>query len=132
MTVKNLVLNGTVTRQSPTYSTLTVTGSITGGGTTPTLIMAEGAAFKPNGKGFLRITESLAPANGTMTVDIGEIDFSAGKAIPLFRVGSAGMLPNTVELVNGTLPEGWALTRTSDGLGYRIRNRNRQLRLILR
>ena len=134
LTVSNLVLNGSVTRSSATYSTLTVTGCVTGKGTTPMLTLAEGAVLKPNGKGYLRITESLTLPNDTMTVDISDVDFEAGKSIPLFKVGSADKLPDisAIELVGGTLPDGWVLTQTADGRGYWIRNLNRQFRLILR
>ena len=134
LTVSNLVLNGTVTRQSATYSTLTVTGYITGSGTTPMLNLADGAKLKPNGKGGLKITESLTLATGTITVDISDVDFTTGKAVPLFSVGSANMLPDAsaITLVGGTLPEGWVVAKTTNGLGYRLLNRNKQLRLILR
>ena len=64
--MKNLILEGVVTRAVNTY-TLTVTGSITGNGTTPMLKMDTGAVFKPTGTGYLTITESLS---GTMTIDL--------------------------------------------------------------
>jgi hypothetical protein len=42
--------------------------------------------------------------------------------IPLFRVGSAGMLPTAsdIRFVDGTKPGGWTLRATSDGLGYNL------------
>ena len=133
--VKNLVLNGSVTRSSSVNSAYyTVTGYITGKGTTPMLTLANGAVFKPSGTGYLRITESLTlPNDNTLTVDISDVDFSAGKSIPLFKVGLAKMLPDAENVAfTGALPDGWVLAKTADGLGYRIRNLNRQLRLILR
>ena len=131
--VKNLELDGSVNRNNA-GSTLTVTGYVSGGGTTPMLTLGDGAVLKPNGKGYLRITESLTLPNDTLTVDISGIDFTAGKSIPLFKVGSANMLPApaNVVLTGGTLPDGWRLMQTADGRGYWIRNLNRQLRLILR
>jgi len=119
-TVKNLELNGTVTRQAgtdATNSTLTVTGYITGNGTTPTLTFAEGAMLKPTGTGYLTITESLS---GTVTVDVGEVDFETASSVPLFKVGSAEMLPEASDIAFscGDLPKKWSLTRTSDKRGY--------------
>ena len=107
---------------------------LAGAGSTSKLTFNEGTVFKPNGNGYLRVTEAFTLPNDTITVDIGDIAFTEGKSIPLFKVGSAAMLPviENVILTGGTIPEGWVLSPTTDGLGYRIRNRNRQLRLILR
>jgi len=116
LSVKNLVLDGAVTRDQPA-STLTVTGSITGKGTTPMLTMGEGAVFKPNGTDYLTITESLS---GTMMIDASGLDLnSTYDKIPLFKVGSAEMLPDvSVAFAAGTKPKGWTLVKTADGLGY--------------
>ncbi|MBP5510260.1 MAG: C10 family peptidase, partial [Kiritimatiellae bacterium] len=116
LSVKNLVLDGAVTREQPA-STLTVTGAITGKGTTPMLTMAEGAVFKPNGTGYLTVTESLS---GTMTIDASGLDLAStyGK-IPLFKVSSAEMLSSvSVDFAAGTKPRNWVFVKTSDGLGY--------------
>jgi len=119
--VKNLELNGMIDRQVPA-STLTVTGYITGRGTTPMLTLAEGAVFKPTGNGYLRVTESLTVEGGTMTIDISEIDFASRTSVPLFRVGSAEMLPEPSQItIDGDLPEGWELAKLPSGLGYKLR-----------
>ena len=114
--VKNLILDGSMTRAVNTY-TLTVTGTISGKGTTPMLTIGEGAVFKPTGTGYLTITESLS---GTMAIDASGLDLeSSYDRIPLFKVGSAEMLQNiVVEFVEGTKPGGWVLVKTDDGLGY--------------
>ena len=116
LSVKNLILDGSMTRAVNTY-TLTVTGTISGKGTTPMLTMGEGAVFKPTGTGYLTITESLS---GKMAIDASGLDLeSSYDRIPLFKVGSAEMLQNiVVEFVEGTKPGGWVLVKTDDGLGY--------------
>ncbi len=116
LSVKNLVLDGAVTREQPT-STITVTGLITGKGTTPTLTMGSGAVFKPSGTGYLTVTESFS---GTMMIDASGLDLeSTYDRVPLFKVGSAEMLSSVpVDFVAGTKPKGWVLAKTADGLGY--------------
>ena len=116
LSVKNLILDGSVTREKDTF-TLDVTGSITGNGTTPMLKMDTGAVFKPTGTGYLTITESLS---GTMTIDPSGLDLSGGRAIPLFKTGTAEMLPaeNEIAFAAGFDTKGWRLRKTSDGLGY--------------
>ena len=116
LSVKNLILDGSVTREKDTF-TLDVTGSITGNGTTPMLKMGADAVFKPTGTGYLTITESLS---GTMTIDPSGLDMSDGTPIPLFKVGSAAMLPaeNEIAFAAGFDTKGWRLRKTSDGLGY--------------
>ena len=116
LSVTNLVLDGAVTRAVNTY-TLTVTGSITGKGTTPTLTMGSGAVFKPSGTGYLIVTESFS---GTMMIDASGLDLeSTYDRVPLFKVGSEEMLSSVpVDFVAGTKPKGWVLAKTADGLGY--------------
>ena len=116
LSVKNLILDGAVTRAADTY-TLTVTGSITGKGTTPTLTMGSGAVFKPSGTGYLTVTESFS---GTMLIDASGLDLeSIYDRVPLFKVGSEEMLSSVpVDFVAGTKPKGWVLAKTADGLGY--------------
>ncbi len=116
LSVKNLVLDGTVTRDRDAF-TLTVTGSITGNGTMSMLTMGTGAVFKPTGTGYLTIAESLS---GTMTIDPSGLDLSGGRAIPLFKTGTAEMLPAANEIVfaPGFDKHGWRLRKTRDGLGY--------------
>jgi len=113
----NLTLDGGITG----IQSLTVTGSITGKGTTPTLTMAGGAVFKPNGTDYLTITETLS---GTMTVDASGIDFTNRKAeVPLFKVGNASILPAAADVVVTGLPSTWQLVATPDGLGYMLKKR---------
>ena len=107
---------------------------LAGAGSTSKLTFNESTVFKPNGTGYLRATESFTLPNNTMTIDISEVDFTTGRAVPLFIVGPAVSLPDAsaITLVGGTLPEGWIMAKTTSGRGYRLINRNRQLRLILR
>ena len=116
LSTKNLILDGQVVRDANTYI-LTVTGSITGNGTTPVLTLAEGAVFKPTGTGYLTIAESLS---GTMTIDLSGLDLSVGEKLPLFKVGSAEMLPaeSAIQFADGTRKGSWSLRKTPDGLGY--------------
>ena len=115
LSTKNLILDGQIVRDENTYN-LTVTGSITGNGTTPVLAMGTGAVFKPTGTGYLTITESLS---GTMTIDLSGLELPAG-SIPLFKVGSAAMLPveNEIAFAAGFDTKGLRLRKTRDGLGY--------------
>lgn len=119
LTTRNLVLDGAVTTTAAdSDSVLKVTGYITGNGTTPMLTLAEGAVFKPTGTGYLTITESL---NGTMTIDLSDIDMAHVMAVPLFKVGSVEMLPASSDLVfTASLPRGWKLAVTRDGCGYKL------------
>ncbi|MBQ6142101.1 MAG: C10 family peptidase [Kiritimatiellae bacterium] len=119
LSVKNLILDGSVTKGTKNEHMLTVTGSITGKGTTPMLTMGSGAKFKPNSTDFLTITDSLS---GTMTIDVSELDFTDRKDdVPLFKVGNASILPARGDVaISGELPPPWRLTKTTDGLGYRL------------
>ncbi len=116
LSTKNLILDGQVVRDENTYN-LTVTGQITGNGTTPMLKMGADAVFKPTGTGYLTITESLS---GTMTIDPSGLDLSGVRAIPLFKTGRAEMLPaeNEIAFVAGFDTKGLRLRKTRDGLGY--------------
>ena len=125
LSVKNMILNGSVTRQTSNgTSTLTVTGYITGTGTTPMLTLANGAVIKPSTTGtrkYLTITESLT-YDDKVTIDISDVDFSNYVSVPLFKVGSAEMLPESSAIAFvGTIPDGWELSKSPDGLGYRLR-----------
>lgn len=121
LSVKNLVLDGAVTRDVNTYA-LIVTGSVGGKGTTPTLALADGAAIKPTGEGYLTVAESFSYAGDRLFMDGSLLNAAARSPIPLFRVGSAGMLPTAsdIRFVDGTKPGGWTLRATSDGLGYNL------------
>ncbi len=114
LSVKNLILDGSVTRDDTSY-TLTVTGSITGNGTTPTLTMGDGAVFKPTGDGYLTITESLS---GTMTIDLSDVEADATLPMPLFKVGSSSMLPDASSIVVTGAKFPCELVQTEDGFGY--------------
>lgn len=127
LTVKNLELSGVVIFGTTSYETtediaLTVTGYITGNGTTPKLTLAEGAVFKPTGTGYLTITESLTLPS-VLTNDVSGINFDAVSTVPLFRVGLPEMLPEAEKMAFscGELPKRWSLVKTSDGLGYKLK-----------
>ena len=127
LTVKNLELSGVVIFGTTSYETtediaLTVTGYITGNGTTPKLTLAEGAVFKPTGTGYLTITESLTLPS-VLTNDVSGINFDAVSTVPLFKVGLPEMLPETEKMAFscGELPKRWSLVKTSDGLGYKLK-----------
>lgn len=138
--VKNLELNGAVTRDS-TDSTLTVTGYITGNGTTPMLTLGANAVFKPTGTGYLTITESLTLPTVTvgeeesakevpyMRIDLTDALASGAKSIPLFKVGSAENLPDAENVLfvypgqdepSQALPRGWKLSTIYGGCGYKL------------
>jgi hypothetical protein len=116
LSVKNLILDGQVTREK-VDSTLTVTGSVCGKGTTPMLTLAEGAVFKPSPEGFLTVTETLTLPGGRLLVDVSDVPETVGR-LPLLKVSSADMLPADVDFVGGTR---WHAVRTPDGLGYELR-----------
>ena len=116
-TAKDVVLDGgAITRAVNTY-TFTVTNSIAGHGSVQSLTLGADAVFKPTGTGYLTITEALS---GTMMIDLSELDMSGGGAKPLFKVGSAAMLPAEGEIAfaPGVAKGGWKLRKTADGLGY--------------
>ena len=118
--VKNLILDGSLARDSGYNHMLTVTGSITGKGTAQMLTMGGGAVFKPDGDDYLTISEAL---NGTMTIDTGDLDLSSrGTTLPLFKVGSAEILPakEAIAFVGGTAPKGWKLASAKEGFGYNL------------
>jgi len=120
LSVKNLILDGSVARDEndAANATLTVTGTLSGKGTTPVLTMAEGAKFAPDGSGFLTVTESLAFQGSSVEVDISGVPPNTAR-VPLFKVGSAAMLPSAgIFRVSG---EGsWCVKATEDGLGYEL------------
>lgn len=117
LTVKNLILDGSVTRGVNT-ATLTVTGTISGKGTTPVLTMADGAKFAADGSGFLTVTESLSFQGSTVEVDISGVPPKTAR-VPLFKVGSAAMLPSAgIFRVSGD--GAWCVKTTEDGLGYEL------------
>ena len=109
LSVKNLILDGSVTRDANTY-TLTVTGSITGNGTTPTLAMGSGAVFKPSGTGYLTITASLS---GTLRLDLSGLDLSSTNEVPLVKVPS--VLATSVMLNDADIPQGWGVQQIEEG-----------------
>ncbi|MBO7683608.1 MAG: C10 family peptidase, partial [Kiritimatiellae bacterium] len=102
LSVKNLILDGAVTRAANTY-TLTVTGSISGSGTTPMLTLGSGAVFKPNGTGCLTVTESLS---GMFRLDMSGVDLSSTNEVPLVSVPAA--LAESVRFDSTTIPAGWS------------------------
>ena len=123
LTVKNLELNGTVTRASATYSTLTVTGSVSGTGTTPMLTLAAAATLKPKSiTGGLTVTESLT-LNGAVNVDLSDVNLSSKADGTYFAILTAPA-SGEFDLTNVTLSPGangsaWVLysRETSEGSG---------------
>lgn len=112
-TIKNLLLEGDAEVANGSQ-VLRITGSITGNGTAQSLTLADGAVFKPTGTGYLTVTTSLS---GTVNVDLGGLEMSG--RIPLFKVGTAEMLPEKSAIAfTDALPNGWELHVTDDGLGY--------------
>ena len=87
-----------------------------GYGTTKYLKFLDGARFKPDGMHYLTVTEKL---EGTMIIDLGDIDLTTVKRIPLFKVGTADMLPapEALQFVGG-IPKGWELKTSKEGYGY--------------
>jgi len=111
LSVKDLILDGSVTRDADTY-TLTVTGSITGNGTTPMLTMGSGAVFKPSGTGYLTITQSLS---GTLKLDVSGLDISGGSRIPLVKVPTALAATAEAAIDRSAVPTSWKLETKEDG-----------------
>ncbi|MBQ9430625.1 MAG: hypothetical protein IJU44_03650 [Kiritimatiellae bacterium] len=110
LTFAHLTLNGT-------GDAVTVTGSISGHGTVAALTLGDGAVFAPDGEGYFTISGSLS---GTMTIDLSGLDLSVGSTIPLFKTGTAAMLPaeDDIAFASGVGKGGRRLRQTSDGLGY--------------
>lgn len=114
LTVKNLVLDGTVTRESkPDHgeSYLRVTGSVTGHGTTPMLTMGEGAVFKPDGAGYLTLTEKI---EGPVTVDISDPALADKALVPLLRVPTALESAADSALDISDCSSGWMLKKKTE------------------
>ena len=119
--VKNLVLNGALIRGSGYSHELTVTGSITGSGTAQMLKMAEGAVFKPDGNGYLTISDELT-LESTFNIDLSALDFAARSesTIPLFKVGNEELLPAEDAIVITGKRGGWRLAPAKEGIGYQL------------
>ena len=64
---------------------------------------------------------TIAVAN---TYNLGDIDLTTVKRIPLFKVGSSAMLPapETLQFVDG-IPKGWELKTAKEGYGYDLMRR---------
>ncbi len=92
-----------------------------GYGTTKYLKFLDGARFKPDGTHYLTVTEKL---EGTMIIDLGDIDLTTVKRIPLFKVGSSAMLPapEALQFIGG-IPKGWKLKASKEGYGYDLMRR---------
>ena len=84
LSVKNLELYGSVTRVADS-STLTVTGYISGTGTTPMLTLADGATLKPQSStGGLTVTSSLT-LSGSINIDLSEIDLTGKSKLAIIK-----------------------------------------------
>lgn len=75
--VNNLILDGTIRKNNTRKSSkIIVSGSISGIGTTPVMILADGATLKPKSSaGGLTVSSSLT-LNGTINVDISDVDLT--------------------------------------------------------
>ena len=93
-----------------------------GYGTVKRLVMGSGAKYYPDGAHYLEAPEKLS---GTMIIDLGDIDLTTAKRIPLFKVGSSAMLPapEALQFVGG-IPDGWELRTLKEGYGYVLVRRN--------
>ena len=89
-----------------------------GYGTVKRLVMGSGAKYYPDGAHYLEVPEYLS---GTMIIDLGDIDLTTLKRIPLFKVGTADMLlaPEALQFVGG-IPNGWELRTLKEGYGYAL------------
>lgn len=89
-----------------------------GYGTIKRLVMGSGAKYYPDGAHYLEVPEYLS---GTMIIDLGDIDRTTLKRIPLFKVGSSAMLPapEALQFVGG-IPKGWELRTLKEGYGYAL------------
>ena len=134
-TIKNLELAGSVSRDNAA-STLTVTGYITGSGTTPMLTMGSAdARLVPTGRGSIKVTESLNLYDDKLIIDLSGFDFTDDSlmSVPLFRVGSTAILPSANAIwfkysaegeLTQVLPEGgWRLRTCGGGRGYVLTKR---------
>lgn len=92
LTTKNLELDGAITKESSS-SVLTVTGYISGTGTTPMLTLADGATLKPKSSaGGLTVTESLT-LSGSINIDLSEVNLSDkadGTYFPILTAPASG------------------------------------------
>jgi len=93
-----------------------------GYGTIKRLVMGSGAKYYPDGAYYLEVPEYLS---GTMIIDLGDIDLTTLKRIPLFKVGTADMLPapEALQFVGG-IPKGWELKTLKEGYGYALVRRH--------
>lgn len=92
-------------------SYLRVTGSVTGHGTTPMLTMGEGAVFKPDGAGYLTLTEKI---EGPVTVDISDPALADKALLPLLRVPTALESAADSALDISDCPSGWMLKKKTE------------------
>lgn len=116
-TVKNLTMNGSVTKGSS--SVLTVNGVLTGAGTMPAVTLGTAATLKVDGKRCLTFNGPITLGDGdTLALDLSGIDLAKTSSIPLLRVTDAENLP-AVDQIDG-VPAKWKLVKTADGLGYKL------------
>lgn len=109
LTVKNLELAGSVTRSSATYSTLTVTGELSGSGTTPMLTLADGATLKPKSlTEKLTVTESLT-LSGSINVDISGLDLTGKFKLPIITSPTQITAEQVASFDRGANSENWKI-----------------------
>lgn len=111
-----LELNGSVTRANEN-STFTVTGTISGTGTTPMLTLADGATLKPKSlTEKLTVTESLT-LSGNINVDISDLDLTGKFKLPLITTPTQITAEQVASFVRGANSENWKIysEETSSG-----------------
>ena len=118
LSVKDLILNGSVTcANDPSTSTLTVTGELSGSGTTPMLTLADGATLKPKSlTEKLTVTESLT-LSGSINVDISGLDLTGKFKLPIITSPTQITAEQVASFDRGANSENWKIysEETSSG-----------------
>lgn len=109
LSVKNLILDGSVTAKAPAKNTITVTGNLSGSGTTPMLTLADGATLKPQSiTEKLTVTDSLT-LSGNINVDISDLDLTGKFKLPLITTPTQITAEQVALFNRGTNSENWQL-----------------------
>ena len=118
LSVKDLILNGSVTcANDPSTSTLTVSGELSGSGTTPMLTLADGATLKPKSlTEKLTVTESLT-LSGSINVDISGLDLTGKFKLPIITSPTQITAEQVASFDRGGNSENWKIysEETSSG-----------------
>ncbi len=103
-----LELNGSVTRANEN-STFTVTGNLSGSGTTPMLTLADGATLKPqSATDGLTVNESLT-LSGNINVDISGLDLTGKFRLPIITSPTQITTDKVTAFTRGANSENWQL-----------------------